>query len=89
MCRGEQRLNVRGGLVDDTDEEKVPDTVTRSDTVMCAVRWSYLHVEPRVECRPLIAVSSKSIRPQREVKVSDRPHLKRKKPPTGLQTRGL
>jgi hypothetical protein len=40
MCRSEQRLDVRGGLVDDTDEEKVPDTVTRSDAVMCTGRWS-------------------------------------------------
>ena len=38
MRRGEQRLDVCGGLVDDTDEEKVPDTVTRSDAVMCAHR---------------------------------------------------
>jgi hypothetical protein len=35
--RGEQRLDVRGGLVDDTDEEKVPNTVTGSDAVMCVV----------------------------------------------------
>ena len=36
--RSEQRLNVRGRLVDDTDEEKVPDAVTGSDAVMCAGR---------------------------------------------------
>lgn len=89
MCRGEQGLDVRGGLVDGTDEEKVPDTVTRSDEVMCVVRWSYLHVEPRAECRPLIAMCSESIRPQREVRSAKGPHLRREKPPTGLQTRGL
>ena len=42
MRRGEQRFDVRGGLVDDTDEEKVPDTVTGSDAVMCAVRGRVL-----------------------------------------------
>ena len=34
---GEQWLDVRCGLVDDTDEEKVPNTFTGSDTVMCTV----------------------------------------------------
>ena len=47
MRRSEQRLDVGGGLVDDTDEEKVPDTVTGSDAVMCMVPRKCLHVDPR------------------------------------------
>lgn len=34
---GEQWLDVCGGLVDDTDEEKIPNTFTGSDAVMCTV----------------------------------------------------
>ena len=38
----EQRLNVHGGFVDDTDEEKVPNTFTGSDAVKCTVsRFTY------------------------------------------------
>ena len=57
VCRGEQWFDVRGGFVDDTYEEKVPNTFTRLGAVMCTVSCSFhLHVETRAERRPLIAV---------------------------------
>jgi hypothetical protein len=31
-----QRFNVRGGFINDTDEEKVPNTVRALDAVMCS-----------------------------------------------------
>lgn len=36
MLGSNQRFDVRGGFINDTDEEKIPDTVRASDAVMCS-----------------------------------------------------
>lgn len=60
MLRSDERFDIRGGLINGTDEEKVPETVRWvRHAVVCTRGMNSLHVERGAQCRTLVAVSSR------------------------------
>ncbi len=61
VFRIEERFDICGSLINDTDEEEIPETVCgASDAVICTTcnERTSLHIRRGAECRTLVAMCS-------------------------------